>query len=84
MIDGLTGWADAVPIVDQSAPTVGRAVYIKWILKYGVQEQLHSDRGVSSSLQCSRSYALYSDSIRRGRLCTGLKRTETATNLIGH
>ena len=27
MIDGLTGWAEAVPIADQSAPTVARAVY---------------------------------------------------------
>ena len=27
MIDGLTGWAEAVPIFDQSAATVARAVY---------------------------------------------------------
>ena len=27
MIDGLTGWAEAVPIADYSAPTVARAVY---------------------------------------------------------
>ena len=46
MIDGLTGWAEAVPIADQSAPTVARAVYTEWISRYGVPEQLHSDRGV--------------------------------------
>ena len=46
MIDGLTGWAEAVPIVDQSAPTVARAVYTECISRYGVQEQLHSDHGV--------------------------------------
>ena len=46
MTDGLTGWAKAVPIDDQSAPTVARAVYTEWISRYGVPEQLHSDRGV--------------------------------------
>ena len=45
MIDGLTGCAEAVPIVDQSAAIVARAVYNKWFARYGVQEQLHSDRG---------------------------------------
>ena len=46
MIDGLTGWAEAVPIADQSAPTVARAVQTEWISRYGIPEQLHSDRGV--------------------------------------
>ena len=45
MIDGLTGWAAAVPIVDQSAATVARAVYNEWFVRYGVPDQLHSDRG---------------------------------------
>ena len=45
MIDGLTGWAKAVPIADQSATTVARAVYADWIARYGVPEQLHFDRG---------------------------------------
>ena len=46
MIDGLTGWAEAVPIAYQSAPTVTRAVDTEWISRYGVPDQLHSDRGV--------------------------------------
>ena len=46
MIDGLTGWAAAVPIFDQFAATVARAVYSEWIARYGVPEQLHTDRGV--------------------------------------
>ena len=46
MIDSLTGWAEAVPIADQSALTVARAVYTKWISRYSVPKQLHSDRGV--------------------------------------
>ena len=46
IIDGLTGWAEAVPISDQSAPTVARAVYTEWISRCGVPEQLHFDRGV--------------------------------------
>ena len=45
MIDELTGWAEAVSIVDQSAATVARAVYNVWFARYGVPEQLHSDRG---------------------------------------
>ena len=45
MIDGLTGCAEAMPIADQSATTVARAVYAEWISRYGVPEQLHSDRG---------------------------------------
>ena len=45
MIIGLTGWAEAVPIADQTAATVARAVYAEWIARYGVPEQLHSDRG---------------------------------------
>ena len=44
IIDGLTGWAKATPIVDPSAATVVRAVYAKWFARYGVPEQLHSDR----------------------------------------
>ena len=46
MIDGLTGWAEAVQIADQSAPTVARALYTEWISRNGVPEHLHSDRGV--------------------------------------
>ena len=45
MIDGLTGWAEAVPIEDQRAETVARAVYSDWIARYGAPEQIHSDRG---------------------------------------
>ena len=45
MIDGITGWEEAVPIADQNAATVARAVYADWIARYGVPEQLHSDRG---------------------------------------
>ena len=45
IIDVLTGWAEAIPIADQSAATCARAVYAKWIARYGVPEQLHSDRG---------------------------------------
>ena len=45
MIDGLTGWAEAVPIDDQRAVTVAHDVYAEWIEHYGVPEQIHSDRG---------------------------------------
>ena len=34
-----------MPIVDQSAATVARAVYNELFARYNVPEQLHSDRG---------------------------------------
>ena len=46
MIDGLTGWAEATPIPDQSAATVARVIHSELIALYGVPEQIHSDRGV--------------------------------------
>ena len=46
MIDGFTGWADAVPIPDQTAETVTSVFHNNWISVYGVPEQVHSDRGV--------------------------------------
>ena len=46
MIDGFTGWSEAVPIADQSAPAVARAIFTERISRYGVPQQLHSDRGV--------------------------------------
>ena len=45
MIDGLTGWAEAFPIDDQSASTVARAVNREWFARFGVPDMLHSDRG---------------------------------------
>ena len=45
MIDGLTGWAEAIPIDDQRADTVARVVFSEWISRYGAPEQIHSDRG---------------------------------------
>ena len=44
MIDSLTSWAKAIPIAHQSAATCARAVDAEWIARYGVPEQLHSDR----------------------------------------
>ena len=46
MIDGFTGWAEAVPIADQSAETVASAFHNRWISVFGVPEQVHTDRGV--------------------------------------
>ena len=45
MIDGLTGWAEAIPIENQRAATVARAIYGEWIARYGVPDRIHSDRG---------------------------------------
>ena len=46
MIDGFTGWADAVPIPDQTPETVTSVFHNNWFSVYGVTEQVHSDRGV--------------------------------------
>ena len=45
MIDGLTGYAEAILIVDQSTAKVALAVYVELFAPYGVFEQLHSDPG---------------------------------------
>ena len=45
MIDEFTTSTEAVPIVDQSAATVARAVNNERFARYGVPEQLHSFRG---------------------------------------
>ena len=44
MIDGLTGWAEAIPIDDQRAETVSCVVFSKWISRYGAPEHIHFDR----------------------------------------
>ena len=45
IIDGLTGLSEAVPIEDQRAVTFAHSLYAEWISRYGVPEQIHSDRG---------------------------------------
>ena len=44
MINMLKGWAKSVPIVYKSAVTVACAVSNDWLARYGVPEQLTSDR----------------------------------------
>ena len=46
MIEKLTGWAKATPIPDQSAVKVACVIHSKWIVRYGVPKQIHSDNGV--------------------------------------
>ena len=45
MIDSLTGWAEAVPIPDQTAKTVARVFFETWIARFGVPYRVHSDQG---------------------------------------
>ena len=45
MIDGFTGWDEVVTIENLRAVTVEHDVYAEWITRYGVPEQIHSDRG---------------------------------------
>ena len=45
LIDGFTGWAEAVPLPNQKAETVARAFFDNWICRYGVPERIHTDQG---------------------------------------
>ena len=45
MIVGLTGWAEAVPIDYQFVLTVAHAVYRECFARFGLPDQLYSDRG---------------------------------------
>ena len=66
MIDSLTGWAEAVLIEDQRAVTVAHVVYAEWIARYGVPEQIHSDRSTQfeSGLFEELCIAFYIDTTR--------------------
>ena len=44
-IDRYTRWAEAIPIVDTSAPTVARAFYDNWIARYGSPTIITTDQG---------------------------------------
>jgi transposase InsO family protein len=45
MMDGFTKWTEATPVADTTAATVARVLVEQWITRYGVPEQIHSDRG---------------------------------------
>ena len=45
MIDGFTGWTEAVPIADQTAETVSKAFFDSWISRFGAPERVHTDQG---------------------------------------
>ena len=83
MIDGLTGWAEAVPIADQSAATVARAVYAEWIARYGVPEQIHSDRGVQFESAMFAELCEFFGIDKRARRPIGRKRTGSVSASIG-
>ena len=83
MIDGLTGWAETVAIAYQSATTVARAVYTEWISRYGVPEQLHSDRGVQFESAVFAELCAVFGIDKTQRLRTDLRRTENARGSTG-
>jgi uncharacterized protein Smg (DUF494 family) len=45
MMDGFTKWTEATPVADTTAATVAKVLVEQWITRYGVPEQIHSDRG---------------------------------------
>ena len=46
MMDGFTKWSEAIPVSDITALTVAKNVVEHWVARYGIPEQIHSDRGV--------------------------------------
>jgi hypothetical protein len=54
MMDGFTKWAEAIPVGDITAPTVAKNVVEHWIARYGIPEQIHSDRGVQFTSELYR------------------------------
>ena len=62
-IDGFTGWAEVIPIADQSAVMCARAVYAEWIERHGVPVTDRSctpiaahSSNLRSSPNCARVY----------------------------
>ena len=50
-----TGWPEAVPMKETTAPKIARALLDNWISRWGLMNQLHSDRGpqfCSDVLKC--------------------------------
>jgi Reverse transcriptase (RNA-dependent DNA polymerase)/RNase H-like domain found in reverse transcriptase/Integrase core domain/Integrase zinc binding domain len=45
MMDGFTKWTEAVPIKQITGEAVAQSIVDEWIARYGIPEQIHSDRG---------------------------------------
>ena len=45
MIDSFSGWAEAVPLADQTAESVAKAFFQSCITLYRVPLQVHTDQG---------------------------------------
>ena len=51
MQDSFTRYLVTVPVEDLEAKTIAAKVMEHWILKFGIPEQIHTDRGVSFTSQ---------------------------------
>ena len=45
IVDRFTRWPEAIPLVNQEAPTVARALYDQWISRHGTPLQITTDQG---------------------------------------
>ena len=45
MVDAFTGWAEAVPLTNQTAELVTRAFFEHWVCRYGAPDRVHTDQG---------------------------------------
>ncbi|MGL5706847.1 MAG: reverse transcriptase domain-containing protein [Aeromonas sp.] len=67
LVDHFTKWAEAIPLTNADALSTARAIFNNWVTRWGVPEQLHSDRGSNF------------ESALLGEFCSLLRITKTRT-----
>lgn len=56
MIDRFSRWPEAVPLPEITAPVVARCILTHWIARYGVPDQITTDRGLQFQSQLFKEF----------------------------